>query len=136
MSINAYLAAAGGIASLICCITAILSFRLGRRHSSRPAGLSLTELAARAEANGMDLLRIAREIERACDGHEPVPQVRLRRWARTLRQVGAEHLECINAIALQSLREAGAERSALHHADSASGAVQAQEAALRSVSHV
>lgn len=63
---------------------------------------SRARLAARADRNGRELLRLADEIEvylwqRQCGDASVLPQ---RHWPRLCRRLALEHLECINRLML------------------------------------
>lgn len=73
------------------------SFLLGKR------GLSprmRERLAAREDANGRSLLRLADEIESHAPQFERagLPAHKTRAWAGLCRRIATEHLACINAL--------------------------------------
>ncbi|QQP99273.1 hypothetical protein [Lysobacter enzymogenes] len=78
---------------------ALAGWRWGARRASR------ARLAARADRNGRELLRLADEIEaylaqRQCEG---APVLAQRHWPRLCRRLALEHLDCINRLMLEGL---------------------------------
>lgn len=84
------------------------SFLYGRR---RPSTRMRERLAAREEANGLGLLRLAAEIEAHAARLETagIPARRRRAWVSLCRRATVQHLACINAL----LAEPGAGRELL-----------------------
>ncbi|SDY93970.1 hypothetical protein SAMN04487939_109113 [Lysobacter sp. yr284] len=79
--------------------SALAGWRWGARRASR------ARLAARADRNGRELLRIADEIEaylaqRQGEGASVLAQ---RHWPRQCRRLALEHLDCINRLMLEGL---------------------------------
>ncbi|MGH8083903.1 MAG: hypothetical protein ACREPV_01325 [Lysobacter sp.] len=73
--------------------------------------LGLDERTEREDANGCDLLRMARQMD-ACAvdlrrGGDAITHDELRQWARTCKRVAGEHLDTINALTLESLQKVG-----------------------------
>lgn len=75
--------------------------RIRREHEA----LDASALAERADTNGRALIEIARGLRGMHAGEWQKPQ--LERWACALESVAAAHLQCINAITLESLHAAG-----------------------------
>jgi hypothetical protein len=73
-----------------------------------PPPLSSKELAERAEANGLDLWRIAQQMRAAAlEEQRTSRRDQLQLWARQCERAATDHLACINAISLDSLAATG-----------------------------
>lgn len=86
-----------------------------RRHLVSP--ISVDGLADRADVNGSELVRLARDIRKvAANEQRGLHQGQMLRWAAVIEGVAVEHLECINAITLDSLAAVG-DRTPVHLGD-------------------
>lgn len=100
-------ATTAGLAAALVLLVAAAAFALAvwtRRWRDRPG------LAERESRNGDALLHLAREIEAHAAQLERAGRSagEQRRWARLCRRIAGEHLECVNALLLESLRREAA----------------------------
>ena len=100
-------ATTAGLAAALVLLVAAAAFVLAvwtRRWRDRPG------LAERESRNGDALLYLAREIEAHVVQLERAGRFagEQRRWARLCRRIAGEHLECVNALLLESLRREAA----------------------------
>lgn len=100
-------ATTAAMAAALVLLIAAAAFALAvwtRRWRDRPG------LAERESRNGDALLHLAREIEAHVVQLERAGRFagEQRRWARLCRRIAGEHLECVNALLLESLRREAA----------------------------
>ena len=100
-------ATTAALAAALVLLVAAAAFALAvwtRRWRDRPG------LAERESRNGDALLYLAREIEAHVAQLERAGRSagEQRRWARLCRRIAGEHLECVNALLLESLRHEAA----------------------------
>lgn len=71
---------------------------------------TINELAEQAECNGIELIRLRNECLAAAQAADNAfDRSRLQRWAQTAERTAGQHLQCINAIQIESLCKVGAE---------------------------
>lgn len=79
-----------------------------RRERQAQDPLSVDGLAERADINGSRMVAIARQMDESVQ-HEgdTLRAAELRCWSRELKRFAYEHLQCVNALTLDSLHAVG-----------------------------
>lgn len=94
--------------ALVLLVALVLLFVYAAVLAKRRGPLTTQQLGERAEANGMELWRIAQQMRAsALEEKRTSRRDQLQLWARICESAATDHLACINAISLDSLHATG-----------------------------